>query len=499
VAYSTLETDYLVIGGGAAAMAFVDTLLEETDARIVMVDQHDQPGGHWNDAYSFVRLHQPSAYYGVGSRELGAAVKYPSGPSAGSYDLASKAELLHYYDQVMQQRFLPSGRVTWLPMSEYHRGADGSHFVQSLLGGTRIEVTVHKKLVNATLVQTKVPATYGPRYSVMAQAQLIPVNQLPDIRRPHPCYTVVGAGKTAMDACLWLLLNGTDAQRIRWIRPRDPWMLDRANLQPFAENFESAMYGYIDGFRAINEATSAADLFKLLESYGILMRFDPEVEPRAYRAAVVARGELDMLRQITDVVRLGHVNTIENNRIILDEGTVEADPDTLYIDCSAVGINQPPKNAAVFEPGVVNLLLTRQIQPVFSASLNAFVESHFDDDAEKNAMCQVVPYPSVPLDWLKMWQITLANAAQWAERPKVAKWVTRSRLDAIAAARRGLDPADPRRYEFNRLFTETAVQAAFKIPELLAQPDGADRQVNGALLRELPTGAAQFERSSVPG
>ena len=68
MAYSTLETDYLVIGGGAAAMAFVDTLLEETDARIVMVDQHDQPGGHWNDAYSFVRLHQPSAYYGVGSR-----------------------------------------------------------------------------------------------------------------------------------------------------------------------------------------------------------------------------------------------------------------------------------------------------------------------------------------------------------------------------------------------------------------------------------------------
>jgi cation diffusion facilitator CzcD-associated flavoprotein CzcO len=35
-------------------MAFVDALLEETDHRIVLVDRHDQPGGHWNDAYPFV-------------------------------------------------------------------------------------------------------------------------------------------------------------------------------------------------------------------------------------------------------------------------------------------------------------------------------------------------------------------------------------------------------------------------------------------------------------
>jgi cation diffusion facilitator CzcD-associated flavoprotein CzcO len=57
-----IETDYLVVGTGGTAMAFVDTLLTETDAEIVMVDKHHRPGGHWNDAYPFVRLHQPSAY-----------------------------------------------------------------------------------------------------------------------------------------------------------------------------------------------------------------------------------------------------------------------------------------------------------------------------------------------------------------------------------------------------------------------------------------------------
>lgn len=135
----------------------------------------------------------------------------------------------------------------------------------------------------------------------------------------------------------------------------------------------------------------------------------------------------------------------------------------------------------MFQPGVINLLLTRQIQPVFSASLNAFIESRFDDDDEKNAMSQIVPYPSVPLDWLKMWQVTLANAAQWACRPEVARWISKSRLDAIGAARRGLDPADPRRREFARLFKETAIEAALKIPQLLAQLDG-DEHVNGAVL-----------------
>lgn len=65
-----IETDYLVIGAGAISMAFVDTLLTDTDARIVMVDPHHRPGGHWNEAYPFVRLHQPASFYGVNSREL---------------------------------------------------------------------------------------------------------------------------------------------------------------------------------------------------------------------------------------------------------------------------------------------------------------------------------------------------------------------------------------------------------------------------------------------
>jgi cation diffusion facilitator CzcD-associated flavoprotein CzcO len=81
---SGLETDYLVIGTGASAMAFVDTLLDEQPlAHVLMVDRLHRPGGHWNHAYPWVRVHQPSAWYGVASRELANGEKDQVGLNAG--------------------------------------------------------------------------------------------------------------------------------------------------------------------------------------------------------------------------------------------------------------------------------------------------------------------------------------------------------------------------------------------------------------------------------
>jgi UDP-galactopyranose mutase len=41
-----LETDYLVVGAGAAGMAFTDGLLEHCDTTITIVDRRHAPGGH---------------------------------------------------------------------------------------------------------------------------------------------------------------------------------------------------------------------------------------------------------------------------------------------------------------------------------------------------------------------------------------------------------------------------------------------------------------------
>jgi cation diffusion facilitator CzcD-associated flavoprotein CzcO len=93
----TIEADYLVVGAGATAMAFVDTLITETAATVVIVDRYDQPGGHWTTAYPFVRLHQPSAYYGVNSRPLGNDTIDQHGWNEGFYELAGAGEICAYW------------------------------------------------------------------------------------------------------------------------------------------------------------------------------------------------------------------------------------------------------------------------------------------------------------------------------------------------------------------------------------------------------------------
>ena len=70
-------------------MAFCDELIAGTNASIIIVDKHHQPGGHWNDAYPFVRLHQPSAFYGVNSKKLGNNTIDATGLNKGLYELAT--------------------------------------------------------------------------------------------------------------------------------------------------------------------------------------------------------------------------------------------------------------------------------------------------------------------------------------------------------------------------------------------------------------------------
>jgi len=465
-----LETDYLVIGAGATAMAFVDTLLDEQpDAKVLMVDRLHRPGGHWNHAYPWVRVHQPSAWYGVASRELASGEKDTVGLNAGLYSMASGAEVLAHFEQVMQQRFLPSGRVRWLAMTDYQAGPDGTHQVSSLVGGQVRTVLARRKLVDGTHARTEVPATHAPRYRVAPGVACVPINELASLRRPYASYTVVGSGKTGIDACLWLLDHGVEPVRIRWIMPRDAWFLDRANFQPGLENFERNMGYSLDQFRAILEATSPADLFARLEAKGVLLRLDPAIEPTTYRCGTVSRDELALLRTIGGVVRLGRLRAAEPTRIALDQGTLPADPDTLYVDCSASAL-QPQPGLPVFDGPRINLFMVRFCQPLFSAALVAFVESHVADDSQRNALCTVVPSPEVPRDWMRMWAVTLANTARWREHPALNAWLKGCRLNGQAVMARGVAPEDGARVALLRQTGLMAAEAAARLPTLLAMP-----------------------------
>jgi hypothetical protein len=329
----TIETDYLVVGCGAAGMAFADALVADCDADVVMIDRRHAPGGHWHDAYPFVRLHQPSAYYGANSLPLGSETVDRHGPNAGFYERASAAEICAYYDRVMQQSLLPTGRVRYFPLCEY---VGGRRFV-SRVSGDEYEVRVRRKLVDATYLEPSVPATCKPPFAVASDARCVPVHELAGLAEAADGYTVIGAGKTAIDACLWLLDVGVPRDAIRWIKPREAWLLNRVFAQG-GELVATMFEGLSLQVEAAARATSIDDLFARLAAAELLLRVDTAVKPTAYRGATVSAHELEQLRSIRAVVRLGRVRRIERDAIVLDEGTVPTSSRHLHVHCAAPGL-----------------------------------------------------------------------------------------------------------------------------------------------------------------
>ena len=155
-----VAVDYLVIGAGAAGLAFTDALIAESDATVMLVDRRHGPGGHWNDAYPFVRLHQPSAFYGVNSRNLGDDRIDDTGPNAGFYERATAAEICHYFQTVLDDHLLASGQVGFLPMVNAFDDGHGTVTTVSQLTGEERTTTVTRKVVDASL-----PRELDPRKS----------------------------------------------------------------------------------------------------------------------------------------------------------------------------------------------------------------------------------------------------------------------------------------------------------------------------------------------
>ena len=110
-----LEADYLVVGAGASGMAFADALTQHSDARVALVDRRHGPGGHWLDAYPFVRLHQAvlvlrRGFDGAGL--WGCATRGPRGRTARAGHGGGDLQLL---PAGAEERLLPSGQVSCTP------------------------------------------------------------------------------------------------------------------------------------------------------------------------------------------------------------------------------------------------------------------------------------------------------------------------------------------------------------------------------------------------
>ncbi|MGY1609463.1 NAD(P)-binding protein [Geodermatophilus sp. SYSU D00700] len=464
---SVIDTDYLVIGAGATGLAFADTLVEESDAHVTIVDRHGKPGGHWNDAYPFVTLHQPSAFYGVGSMELGSGRKDTAGLNAGLYELASGPEISGYYDRVVNARLVPSGQVAYHPMCEY----EGEGRFRSLLSGAVTQVRVRRRVVDATYNSPAVPSTHTPSFGVAPGVRVVPPNALPGLwtdQAPPPVrFTVLGAGKTAMDTCVWLVQAGADPDSITWVVPRDSWLINRVTTQPAPEFFDEVIGGQADQMAAFARATSTEDLFLRLEACGALTRVDRERTPGMFHLATVAPGEVEVLRRIRDVVRLGRVRALEPGRMVLDDGEVAVAPGTLFVDCTASAVRRRPVQP-VFQGDRIVVQMLRLPQPAFSAALTAWVEAHHDDEEYKNRLCGPVAFPHTLDDYAGAVLTTMWNQFHWSQDRELRRWIRGTRLDGFGKIVAGVDRDDEHRQAVLARYREQAVAAMGNLPTLAA-------------------------------
>jgi hypothetical protein len=423
-----VQADYLVVGAGAAGMAFVDALIHNADVHVAILDRRHSAGGHWLDAYPFVRLHQASEFYGVVSTPLGKGEAQTDGPEAGMHQRAAAPEIVAYHSRVLES-MVGSGKVTFHPNSEY---LGGRRWV-SRLSGQHFAVPDSCRVVNAHYLAPDIPAQTPAPFGVADGVRVIPVNDLVGLSEVPGQFVIVGSGKTATDAIVWLLDNGVDPGAICWLRPRDPWMLNRAVVQPDPATY-LGMVG--DILESASQATSPDDLFLRMEAAGVMMRVDPRVTPSMAKTPTLARWELDRLRTIEQVVRLGHLRHVEPRRLVCDVGEAAIDRDALVVHCASSGLRYRPL-VPVWGPEAITLQNVAT-GPIFGAALAGYVEATREDDAEKNRLCPPHSFPNTPADWPRPIVEGARGSQALAMEPDVKRWshatsLYRSRIPAERA------------------------------------------------------------------
>ncbi len=416
-----LEADYLVVGAGAAGMAFTDALIDHADVRVVMVDRRHGVGGHWLDAYPFVRLHQASAFYGVASTLLGDGRIQQDGPEAGLHERATAPEVCAYYVRVLRERMLASGKVSFYPNCDY---LGEGRFV-SRLSGRRFEVRARRRVVDARYLSPQIPAGTAAPFGIADEVRVVAVNDLVKLGGAPSQYVIVGSGKTATDACIWLLENGVDPGEICWVRPRDPWMLNRAVVQPNPAVFIGMA---ADTVAAAAKAASPDDLFCRLEEAGVMLRIDRSVTPTMAKTPTLARWELDRLRTIEHVVQFGHLRHVAPARLVFGAGEVAIAKDAVIVHCAASGLQYPPL-LPIWGSETITLQPIRTGFPCFGAALAGYVEATLDDDDQKNRLCPPSPYSNTPADWARMQVLGNRASMSFGSHPGIQAWANRVSLN----------------------------------------------------------------------
>jgi hypothetical protein len=304
--------------------------------------------------------------------------------------------------------------VEFFSSSEYV----GDRRFVSRISGETFEVSDRCRIVDARYLAPSIPAEKPAPFGIAEDARVLPVNDLVRLEEAPSQYVIVGSGKTATDACVWLLSLGVDPDAICWVRPRDPWMMNRAVVQPDPAIFLSMA---ADTMQAAQAATSIEDLFLQLEDAGIMLRIDRTVMPTMAKTPTLATWELEQLRSLENVVRRGHLRAVDRGKLTFADGSVAVAEDAVVVHCAADGLKYPPL-VPIWRPESITLQAIRAGFPCFGAALIGYVEATRDDDDEKNRLCQPSQFGNSMAGWARMNVQGTRATMSFSSEPDIKEW-----------------------------------------------------------------------------
>jgi hypothetical protein len=159
-----------------------------------------------------------------------------------------------------------------------------------------------------------------------------------------------------------------------------------------------------------------------------MLRIDRAITPTMAKAPTLGTWELDLLRTIENVVRLGHIDTLRRGRIGLTRGSIEVADDALVVNCAADGLKNPPR-VPIWGPDAITLQPIRAGFPCFGAALAGYVEATRDRDDVKNQLCPPSSFGNSLVQWATMNVLGLRASASFSSEPDIKAWTDRVALN----------------------------------------------------------------------
>ncbi len=194
--------DLCIVGAGISGLnaLFVASKYLPRKARVALIDSHTRCGGMWNDAYKFVRLHQPYRMFTVGNMRW--TLDKPNDYLATRDEvlnhlehclalLRTRFDVTEFYQHTLEKIDEPAPRpgeaagVHCLIRDEKGRSID--ILAKRLIDSRAFDIATQKPLeAQSRQVRTSSPANFDPRAS------------------KAPVF-IVGGGKTGMDTALHVI------------------------------------------------------------------------------------------------------------------------------------------------------------------------------------------------------------------------------------------------------------------------------------------------------